>query len=505
MVKRRLVKMQRYLLYVLIFGGLAILHFGSCSEIKFTENPAQDLTFSVDTLQFDTVFTTVGSSTRLLKVYNQNEDAVRISNIYVDRGESSQFRLNIDGITTNMATDVEILANDSMYIFVEVTVNPDAPLTESPFVIGEDLIFEFYGKEQSVLLEAFGQNANYFPSKSAKGSINQLTCNLQEVVWDDPKPYVIYGILVIDSCDLVLPAGTQIYIHGGISNIDGTIWNEGLIAFNSNSTLISQGTAENPVIIQGDRLEPVFENVPGQWTGIWFLPGSKSNKLEYTTVKNSIFGIRVDSSSTLSLNNSQILNTSNQGLLGIHSTIFATNCLFHSNGLNSVALTYGGTYTFSYSTIANYGNQASGLRIDNFRCEPTPIPCTGQIFANKVVANFTNCIITGSGDDELELEDIFNGDDPSQFSYSFKNCIIKADELLDENGYPTLIEDSEGSFLTTNQDTLFVDIDDDIYRLDTMSIGEGRAIPLPSVAIDILGNDRDAMTPDIGCYEFIFE
>ena len=173
-----------------------------------------------------------------------------------------------------------------------MTVDPDQPLSISPFILSDEIEVTANGKIFVAYLEAWGQNANYIPSTDGKGKGALLSCNLGERTWNDPKPYVIYGILYIDSCTLILPAGTKIYVHGGIVRDTNTIYNDGLIVFLENGKLDARGTYDNPVVIQGDRLEEEYRDVKSQWVGMLFWQQSKGNKLSHTTIKNSIIGIR---------------------------------------------------------------------------------------------------------------------------------------------------------------------------------------------------------------------
>ena len=156
---------------------------------------------------------------------------------------------------------MEIAGNDSIYIFVEVTVDPDQPLSVSPFVIEDQIEVSVNGQLFTAYLEAWGQNANYITPSNGRGKGFLYSCDFGERVWNDPKPYVIYGILYVDSCKIVMPAGTRVYVHGGIVRDTNTIYNDGLIVFLKNATLETRGTPEDPVIIQGDRLGKEFENI----------------------------------------------------------------------------------------------------------------------------------------------------------------------------------------------------------------------------------------------------
>ncbi|MEO1714208.1 MAG: right-handed parallel beta-helix repeat-containing protein, partial [Bacteroidota bacterium] len=395
-----------------------------------------------------------------------------------------------------------------IYLFGEVTINPDEPVSSSPFVIQDELIFETNGNTQSVTLEAWGQNANYIPSRFGKGGVALLSCDLNEVVWDDPKPYVIYGVLVIDSCTLRIPAGTQIYVHGGIArtfdeNEDLVVYNDGLIFALPQGKLQVEGTLEDPVVFQGDRLEEPFGEVPGQWVGIRL--ASQGNTFTYTEVKNSLLGVLVDSAAQLSLKNTQIYNTSGPGLVGQHANIDATNCLFHNNGSFSVQLGYGGDYTFDYCTLASFGVDAPALSLSNGICYD-PLCQSFDIY--RLNAAFRNSIVYGSRRDEISLSDFTAGMDPGSFNISLEDCLVRVEELLDpdEGGYPDfLLTQCSPCINAGSSDPVFANVDEDDYQLDTLSLAEGQALPITGILKDLIENDRDTQTPDIGCFEYQYE
>lgn len=487
---------MKYYIFSIIVVITVLLSACNRNEVFYTEPDAM-LEFSVDTLRFDTVFTELGSATRFVKAYNPYNRSIKISNISVESGSNTFFRFNVDGIPGNEAQDVEIAPNDSLYIFGEVTIDPDEPLSASPFVIEDYLVFETNGNTQRVLLQAFGQNANYIPSRFNKGEQALLSCDFGEITWDDPKPYVIYGILFIDECQLNIPAGTKIYVHGGIvRNEELGVYNDGYIITLQNGRLNIEGTAEEPVIIQGDRLEESFQEAAAQWTGIILGKGSKNNNIAFATVKNSRFGILVDSTATLNVKNSQFYNTLGGGLIGYHSNIEAENCLVYNNGGNSVQLLFGGDYEFNYCTFSSFGVDAEALALSNFWCFDPNCELAKEFPLN---ARFKNCIITGSKADEIVLADAQANTD---FNYLFTNCIIREDELTDVEAYADFYDFCTNCIVMESSDTLFVDANEDDYHLDTLSIAEEMAMPIPAIDIDLEGNIRDAERPDIGCYEY---
>ncbi|MCB0558514.1 MAG: right-handed parallel beta-helix repeat-containing protein [Lewinellaceae bacterium] len=491
--------------YYLIMALLG-LAFASCDkQADFITDGNFTLEFSLDTLRFDTVFTELGSATRSFKVYNRNDRPLRIDKVSLEGAGGAKFRMNVDGIAGNEVEEVEIWGKDSIYIFVEVTIDPDQPLSASPFVIEDKVIFEAGDKRQEVRLEAWGQNANYFPSRFNKGVPVVLSCNNDKIVWDDPKPYVIYGEIFIDSCALEVMAGTQIYVHGGIAqNEVFGIFNDGIIYTLNNGSIRLLGTREAPIVIQGDRLEEPFQEQPGQWQGIILGKGSKGNVMEWATVKNAVFSVYVDSLAELTASNSRFYNTNSSGIIGFHSTISLENCLVYNNLSSSVQLILGGDYTFDYCTVASYGVDASAISMSNFFCYDDFLNCQ-FLEENPLKARFRNCIFFGSRRDEVGLSDLYGGQQPSSFDIDFQNCIIRIDELLKQQDglFADFLENQCATCINaTRDDALFAAPNEDDYHLDTLSIAEGRALPISGIEIDLEGNMRDGAAPDIGCFEY---
>ena len=496
--------LRRWMPAILLMVFTMILSWWSCRDVdNYIEDPSAKLEFSVDTLRFDTVFTELGSATRILKVYNRHAQPIRISNIFIENGASTVFRMNVDGLPGETFQDVTIASKDSLYVFAEVTIDPDQPLSVSPFVIEDHLVFETNGNTQKVLLEAWGQNANYIPSRFNRGGLAVLTCDLQVVVWDDPKPYVIYGVLLIDSCTLRLPAGTKLYVHGGIARNDVFgIYNDGLIWVQPNGRLVFQGTKEDPVIVQGDRLEEDFQEEAGQWTGILLSKGSRGNRMDYTTVKNARFGVYVDSLADLTTRNSRFYNTLSSAIIGFRSTIKADNCLIYNTGSDAVQLLNGGNYDFTYCTIASYGTNSAALGLSNFFCyDESPLTC--QIRSvHALRARFKNSILFASVEDAMKLSDIQQGADPKLFDVLMENCVVRVNKLDDTAPYTDLFDRLCKPCLNGNgRDKLFMNPSDDDYHLDSLSIAQGFAAPIPTLTFDLENNDRSADKPDPGCWE----
>jgi len=493
---------MRHLIRLTAFALLCSVFFTFCQKERFTTNQGDKLEFSTDTLRFDTVFTQLGSATRYFKVYNKHKKSIRISKIYLENGASSRFNLNIDGISGDSQSDIEIAPNDSLYVFAEVTINPNDSI--SPFILDENVVFETNGNTQKMVLEAWGQNAVYLPSRFGAGGVVGYGCNGGEWVWDDPRPYVIYGILVIDSCTVRIPAGTRVYVHGGLGKVvtptEVYRYNDGYLAFQGIGKLIVEGTKEKPVIFESDRLEPEFDEDPGQWTGIWLQEGTTGHKLEHCIVRNSVIGIRVDSAAALTMRNTQIYSTGSSGLIGIHATITAENCLFYSNTGYSVQLEYGGDYSFTYCTAASYGVDGEALKMGNALC--LDAGCIDYVLY-PLKARFQNCIFFGSRADQVTLFDRL--DDGTQFDYEFKNCVVRVRDLIKPTAYPDFVDHCQPCIIADGQDTIFVNPNKRNFRLDTLhSIANRYAVPVNGIDKDLDGKPRDAMMPDAGCFEIEF-
>ena len=259
-----------------------LIFMSSCYKEKFTTDAGDMLSYSVDTLMFDTVFTQISTVTRYFKVYNPNKLSVRIDEVTLSGPNASFFTLNVDGYSGEIIRDIEIRPEDSIYVFAEATIDPDQPISVSPYILEADAVFRYNGNQQQTKLIAWGQNANYIPGPHTPNRISLLTCDMGEEIWDDPKPYVLYGTLLIDSCTLVLPEGARLYVHGGIANNQLGIYNEGLIFTLPDGRIEVRGSLAKPVLIRDDRIEP--DHI-GEWAGIRLGPESGPHSFTHSAIK----------------------------------------------------------------------------------------------------------------------------------------------------------------------------------------------------------------------------
>ncbi|UMB61801.1 hypothetical protein MHL31_06255 [Lutibacter sp. A80] len=504
---------MRYFISFLIIATLLIT--ASCRKDFGADLSTGNLSFSKDTVFLDTVFTNIGSSTYNLKVYNKSNKNIYVPSIKLGYAENSSYRLNVDGVSGKVFEDIEILAKDSIYIFIETTINYNQ--ITSP-IYQDEIIFDTGENLQKVSLITLVKDAHFlYPSKNANGLTETITTGLDSngeaikingfyldnnTTFTNQKPYVIYGYCAVpENKTLTIEAGANIYFHS----------NSGII-INKNATLIVEGELNNQVTFKGDRLESEFNNIPGQWGAIWLRAGSKNNVISNVTIKNATAGIIVDSigsnnAPTLTIKNTQIYNSANYGILARETNIEGENLVINNSGQASLACTIGGTYNFTHATFTNFWNtslrQYPSVLINNYY---TYISNSGeQITETKDLhaANFTNCIIDGNSNIELILDKV----EGSIFNYSFKNNLIKFNDynqsykdiiqydFENTNHYENNILNGNSDFKSTNSNQLIIGENSDAIKNANL---QGSAL----VPYDILGELRTSPS-DIGAYQHI--
>ncbi|MEM9835695.1 MAG: hypothetical protein AAF828_04295 [Bacteroidota bacterium] len=492
---------MRFLLLSLIVCFTLVLVLTSCEvEDNFVTGSDVSIRFEVDSLRFDTVFTQRGSATRFFKVYNEGGEPIKLDRVQVSGTTGVNFSINVDGSRGPVVEDVIIWENDSIYVFVEVEIDPTAPEEVSPFIVEDRLVVTTGERDQSVVLEAFGQNANYI-NGFGQGVPFELSCGGGTAQWTPGLPYVIYGEMFLSDCTLEMLAGTRVYIHGGVArNEQFGIFNDGFIFTLPTGTLRVVGEADNPVIIQTDRLEAPFQDEPGQYLGIIFGPESTGNHIEHAQILHGIQGVIVDSLAELTLENTIIAYTLGSAISGRRSTVTASNCLFHSNFGNSIQFIQGGNLTLDHCTVANYGVDASALALQNFEC------FNEDCSSNAVVpirATIRNSILGGSRRDEIIFVDGTERMEPGFFDVSIENSVVRVEDLLTASNarYGDFFENfCTGCFNLDFGDPLFISIDEDDYQLDSLSVALDLGTVLPGLEFDLNGVMRTNPV-DAGAFE----
>ena len=505
-----------------IFTLSILIFWSSCrNDFDFSTSTVQ-LQFSKDTVYLDTVFTNIGSSTYNLKVYNRTDEDILIPNIALGFGETSEYRLNVDGIAGKQFENVELLAKDSMFVFVETTINiENLPNLNGEFLYTDYIEFGDGVNAQKVELVTLVKDAIFiYPDKdNTTGIIETLTLTIDdeqieteiqgryleadELTFTNEKPYVIYGYAAVPENEtFTIEAGARVHFHAD----SGIIVTENA-SININGSLSTNPEAlENEVILAGDRLEPLYEDVPGQWGTIWLFDGSINNTINYATIKNATVAILSDGNQDemtdkLTITNSQIYNSSNFGILGRATSISGENLVINNSGQASFAGTIGGKYNFTHCTIANYWNnsfrQFPSVLLNNFLIGDDAI-----VINDLTEANFNNCIIYGNDNPELLIEK----EDGTDFNFKFTNCLIRFDDSFNNFTQPEYDFDNvtlyENNIFNEDPDFLETETNQLIIGEESAGINQGNTVFANQVPVDILNNDRTS-APDLGAYQHI--
>ncbi|MEZ5018058.1 MAG: choice-of-anchor Q domain-containing protein [Flavipsychrobacter sp.] len=474
-------------IYILLFL-LASTSMYSCKKEQLLTSGGQ-VTFSVDTLTFDTVFTSRGNVTASIKIYNPQNQAIKLSSVGLLKGASSYFDINVNGTPGNTVSDVDIAAKDSIYVFATVSIDPTNQNT--PFLVTDELVANLNGREYKLPLRAFGQNAHYI-----------VDSVLKTQTWLTDKPYVIFrNALVEEGNTLTIPAGCRVYVSA-----NSRLFIEGTLRVN--------GTKTDSVVFQGDRLDRKYfgnEGYPGEWGGFYFTSKSRNSELRYAILRNcgnstslgegtfTPAAIQVnidtinDNNYQLRMYNTIIENSIGYGLLAFSSTVYAENCLINACGAQAFAAFEGGGYDFFNCDFIIYGDNKIS-HIDN----PTVALLNYRDIDNvsyvsgPLRASMTNCIVWGSLENELFTRSKGTG----TYDVTLNNCLIRLKETL-----PAEVKANNNIL---NQDPNFTDHKNWNFRLKSGSpaINAGITPPAPVVINRDLDDKARDVQIDIGCYEF---
>lgn len=421
---------MRKLWYILLLA-VAPWFSLSCEKENYVGENEVKLEFSVDTVAFDTLFTTIGSTTRQVKVYNRSNRDVVIGSITLADGRQSPFRLNVDGDTSMVARNVEIMAGDSIFIFIQANLRYDTIHT-LPFVVSDAIMFS---NGQRLPVSAWGRNAVYH--RAPAGSwVHVIDCDN----WDHTRPHVFLDTAAIDSTfTLTLNAGEELYFANDAMLL---VWRDGRLVVN--------GAADNPVVFTSLRHDGWYSFLPGQWSCILFYDGSTGNVIDHAVVENGTGGLRAMYGAEVTVSNTVVRNMSDCGLIGQGSAMTGTNLLVY-DCLTSFLVMDGGNYSFTGCTFADYWRYSTrslqSVVLTNYILNADgSVASTGDLTA----ANFTDCIIYGNYG---EGEYLVAGVEGVLLNDSIVNCLIKG-----------------GAW---DEDPQFVDVDNDDYHLSDGSPATG--------------------------------
>ena len=469
---------MRTKLYIYFLALTVIFTLQQCRKNQHLTGSQYQIETSSDTILFDTIFTTIGSTTKQFKCYNNYNGILTISSIHLEQETNSPFRINVDGVSGVHFENIELLPGDSAYIFVEVTIDPNGQ--NLPLIVEDRILFNTNGNEYQVILNAWGQDA-YF-------HVNELV----EGQWLNDKPHVIYGIAAVgypnldSGKTLVIQEGTQIHGHA----------NAALLVYKS--ALEVNGTLNNPVLFQQDRMEDYLlypaDSVSGQWRGIYFLQPLQSH-ITHSEIKNAVIGIQVDTLSnneSVFLNKVKVNNSLYANILTQCGNVNAVNCLFGNSNNYSAYVSIGGNVQFEHCTFANYWsgfrNTPSLVFKDYYKSTNDDI-----IFRPFSSAIFSNCVVDGNGSNEIicdTLDRIDTGIDPN---FIFDYCSIKTEDTLSNSTFFTNCFQNLNTYFVNPQEWNF-ELTDSSNLIDLGNVNS-------TVTEDILERSRN-IPNDIGCYEY---
>jgi len=456
-----------------LFGLLALSVFvgiGSCRPERFVANAGLEIRCETDTILFDTLLVGAGSITKRFKIYNDEGRNILIDEVYLAGRKlsgASAYRININGSPANALNAVELRARDSLYVFVEVTIDPNQQTT--PFLVTDSVVFRSGDRSKAVQLVAYGQNAVFYNEEI-------LDCN---TVWDNTLPIVVYNSVLVDTgCTLSIREGTRIY-------------------FNKNSTLFVlgtlriEGTPANPVRMRGDRLDPLYRDLAGGWNGIHLLKGSIGHRIENLDLRNGTIGLRVDSlpadadSVNLIINKTRIHNCAVVGLLAYTARIDAYNTLISNCGLYNFLGDYGGRYRFRHCTFVHLnsgfqrGYPVFGLSNRDYNNSPSPTQL-----------ELENSLVWGSRTNEL----VFDSSGSGTIETHLSHCILQS-------------ETQRPGVALGYSNPKFKNPSENDFSIDTLSPAFRRGIDLRAVyggrlLTDLIDKPR-AISPTLGALERI--
>lgn len=477
--------MNRIIYNLIIIFTLSVFVVACNDDTDFSSNPADRLTFSSDTISFDTLFAETTSSTTMFLVHNRGGSSLRVSSVELGGGADSPFRVNVDGQHGNNIHSVEVREKDSIFVFVDV--NLDRNNSDIPFTVRDSLIFTLEsGVRQQVQLIACGRNATrlYAPIVSSDTTFAA-------------GAYIIYDSLTVaEGAHLTLPAGCELYFHSRAG-------------INVYGTLVAQGTKNQPVKFRGDRTDNLFDylpydRVPGQWRGITFHPSSNGNIFDWCDIHSADYGIYIMSGDTaaqrLTLTNSSVCNFSGDAISTENARIDASNTLIANAGGNCVKIV-GGSARFVHCTIANFyvwKQRDTALALHN-TLEGVPAPLREALFAN--------CIITGSKNDEIMGYLYEFGDTlPDASEYKFVSSLLNTLPAEDDENFVNIVWDKKDTIPFAKEH--FLMIDNSIYKydfhLDSISSARGIAdkVYTQKYPFDADSIARPTESADAGCYEY---
>lgn len=478
--------MERFWKLYIIIGVFSVLGFTACSDDEnFSSSTQRVLSFSVDTVALDTVFSNVPTTTRSFWVYNRSAKGIRCNRVALENGNQTGFRVNVDGTYLGQSAgfqshDVEIRKGDSLRVFVELT--PSIQYAESPTLVEDNLVFTLEsGLQQKVNLNACAWDAIFLRNAVVPRGKDSLIVS--------KKPIVVYGGIIVDSlATLRIGAGSTLYFHE----------NAGIKVY---GTLLVEGEQDSEVTLRGDRLDRMFDYLPydrtaGQWQGVHLMASSYSNEMRHTDIHGTYTGIMIDSSDVsrekLCLQDATVHNSQGDGVHIEYAKVRMENCQL-TNALGNCLYVCGGDVEANQCTVAQFYpfDVRRGTAI--------------AMMAPLARLDVKNSLVTGYGQDEI----VWTPMEGKEMNFTFDHSVLRTERMQSADSlrfthviYEELtdtIRFGKKHFQTVDEENLYYD-----FRLSEQSSAIGVADPLTALPTDRNGIKRKEEAPDAGCFQNLF-
>lgn len=466
--------------YILLM--LLPLLVGSC-ENRLTDDPSARFSFSTDTLRFDTVFTTAGSATKTLLIYNTQKRALDIRSARLAIGKS--FKVNMDGEQDlSQISHLQVAGGDSLFLFVRASIDP-ADRTQ-PLLVQDKLLLEVGDHTEEIVLEAYGWDVHL---------VDSMNVVLNKTLTAD-KPWLIRRCIEVrKTATLTIEPGAYLFMHD----------NAYLLA--KGGGIQAKGTQEAPIRILSDRLDDIYPDIPylyvgGRWDGI-YLQAPKSAQLENVEILSGNVGLYLQGSGSekLTLHNSRIHNHTLYGVAITDADAVITNTEV-SNCAEYCMYLSGGRFHITHSTIASFFNNTryaiqTTTRVDTI--SPLYINNLSKAHA-KTEVYLRNSVLAGMKKRCLMLATPFR----EYYAGEFVGCWLQTDSI------PAAYAHHNIYHLGHCKDLFRCDYYEDKkqyydFRLDSLSPARNIADSLIATELPTDRNGRDRMAdgkPDAGCYEY---
>lgn len=438
-----------------------IIMMSGCENDYSYRGDAHSISFSADTLSFDTIFAGEASVTGRLMIYNKSGENITIDKIWLKGGKISEYNVNINGASDLEVVNLRMRDGDSLYVFVNVLPKESQDI----YRISEDEICVKAGNNLwSAKLWACGVTA-----RKVTGEIREDT------EWTNDMPYVMKEKLIIDSvATLTIREGVEIYCtEGARLEIEGK--------------LKATGTKDNNIVFRGMRRGSFYHDIPGQWDGIYTTVASGCAELRYTEIANATNAMMIDSATTIVMEGVRIRDTKHTGLVAYDAKVRMTNCLIYNCGREMLKI-YGGDTKIAHSTLAGYYRWDTRLE--------SGIWVNGEGNCPEVkLFDLRNSVVVGNQSNELEM-----GEGLTKDNCLVSHCYIRLGTKWKED------TDERFDMVKAGKDPCFKDKEKEDYHLTEESplIGEADVDVTKNIRYDYDGTDRlEDEKADIGAFEYI--